>query len=328
MRESDFPYINLVFFLNRPVRVIIIEGSSLVKRTILSIAIPVFLTIGFSSEAWAQEKPAADQSPRFTIAPEFHFWQDLHEFFNQKDSAFFYRYLLEWNSGAELAFFSWKNRFFFFGEVEAAVGLGRWPNKAILFNPKEIDIGLGPMFEYRFEPVNVALGLDHHCFHQIDRDPAAGSDTQQVMYWNKFCLSASSPNFRKNEFRLRLNHDGPLTLSKRLAWNANIYYSMHEFFGMDTSIVSWNQPYAVDVTGKVRFAVYRFKGIACILNATTGAYFTRTNTTLWNQQLCAELMATRGAFGLSLFVNWIVVDQLPPRQNKDRLVEVGLNCFN
>jgi hypothetical protein len=239
--------------------------------------------------------------------------------------------LLEWNSGAELAFFSWKKRFFFWGEVEASVGLGRWPDKAIFFNPKEIDIGLGPMFEYRFTPVNLALGLDHHCFHHIDKDPQDSewaSDTFQVMYWNKFCLGVSSPNFRKNEFRQSLKPDAPLTLQNRFAWNANIYYSLHDFFGMDTSIISWNQPYAVDCTGEVRCAVYKFKGIAFVLNAKTGAYFTRSNTTLWNQQLCAELMATQGVFGLSLFVNWVVVDQLPPRQNKDRLMAYGLDCFN
>jgi hypothetical protein len=298
------------------------------KKEILKLIIPLFFASGILFASASQEKPATVQSPRFAFAPEFHSSQDLHEFFNQKSPAFKDRYLLEWNSSGEVAFFSYNDRFFFFVEMAAAVGLGKWPDKPILFDPREIDIGLGPMFEYRFAPVNIALGLDHHCFHQIDSDPAAGSDTQQVMYWNKFCLSASSPNFRKNEYRLSLRTDVPLTLGRRFAWNAGIYYSLHDFFGMDTSIISWNQPYAVDLAGQVRFAVYRFKGIACILNATTGAYFTRMNTTLWNQQLCAELMATQGAFGLSLFVNWVVVDQLPPRQNKDRLVAVGINGFN
>jgi hypothetical protein len=293
-----------------------------------SFIIPLLLSIGCFSIVAAQEKPPA-QSTRFAVAPEFHFWQDLHEYFNQKNSMFETRYLLGWNSGAELAFFSWNNRFFFFGEMTAEVGLGKWPDKPILFDPREIDIGLGPMFEYRFASMNMALGLDHHCFHQIDSDPSADtSEAQKVMYWNKFCLSASSPNFRKNEFRLSLRNDEPLTLKKRLAWNANIYYSMHDFFGADTSVISWNQPYAVDLTGEVRFAAYRYKGIACVLDAKTGAYFTRANKTLWNQQLCVELMTTGGVFGLGLFVNWIVVDQLPPRQNKDRLIAVGIDGYN
>ena len=105
-------------------------------------------------------------------------------------------------------------------------------------------------------------------------------------------------------------------MENRFAWNANLFYSVHDFFGVDTSIVSWNQPYAVDLTGQVRFAVYRYKSVVAVLNGNTGAYFTRTNTTLWNQQLGVELLATQGVFGLGLFVNWIVVDQLPPRQKR------------
>jgi len=281
----------------------------------------------FITETPSQEK-TADPSPRFAFAPEFHFWQDLHEFFNQKDTTFENRYFLGWNSGAEIAFFSYGNRFFCFLDMEATVGLGKWveADKPILFDPREVDIGLGPMFEYRFLPVYVGLGLDHHCFHQIDRPQ------WETMYWNKFCLSAASPNFRKNDFRLALNNDAPLSMKTRFAWDASLFYSVHDFFGSDTSVLSWNQPYLVDLAGQVRFAVYRFKGIVCALNAFTGAYFTRRNATawspLWNQQLGAELLATQGKFGLSLFVNWIVIDQRPIRQNKDRLIPVGITGFN
>jgi hypothetical protein len=297
---------------------------------LFSFIIPLFLAFGNFTLVSGQVQPSEKQSPRFAFAPEFHFLQDLHTFFLQKDTTFKNRYFLEWKSGAELAFFSINDRFFFFIEMDATVGLGRWPDKPILFNPREIDIGLGPLFEYRFVPVNLILGLDHHCFHQIDSDPAAGgvSDAQKVMYWNKFCLGAASPNFRKNEYRLSLRQDVPLTLKRRFAWNANIFYSMHEFFGMDTSVVSWNQPYAVDLTGEVRFAAYSYKGFVAVLNGKTGAYFTRANTTLWNQQLGVELLATQGIFGLSLFVNWVVVDQLPPRQKKDGLMLAGITGFH
>jgi hypothetical protein len=300
------------------------------NRRLISFIIPLFLAIGNHANVSCQEHSAEKQSPGFAFAPEFHFWQDLHSFYNQKDSAFKNRYFLEWNSGAEVAFFSYKNRFFLFLDMTVTVGLGKWPDRPILFDPREVDVGFGPMLEYRFSPVNIGLGLDHHCFHQIDNNPEESGtpEDRKIMYWNKFNLSVSSPNFRKNEFRLSLKSDDPLTLKRRFAWNASIFYSMHDFFGMDTSVVSWNQPYAVDLIGEVRFAVYRFKGIAAVLNAKTGAYITRTNSTLWNQQLGAELMATKGMFGLSLFVNWVVVDQLPPRQNKDRLIALGINGFN
>lgn len=268
--------------------------------------------------------PAGDsKSKGLSFAPEFHFDEDLHMFFNQ-DSVFRQRYFIEWNSSAELAFLSYDNRFFFFGEMEATVGLGRWPNKAILFDPNQMDIGFGPLFEYRFAPVNLDVGLDHHCFHEID---TLDSGLLGPVYWNKVALNASSPQFRPGAFKEAIAEGSDLSWKTRLAWQAGIAYTLHDFFGVDTSIVGWNQTYMVDLTGEVKCAVYRFKGIAAIADAKTGAYITRTNQTLWNQQLRAELLATQGKFGLDLFVNWVVVDQLPPRQNKDKLVAVGIDGF-
>ena len=260
-------------------------------------------------------------SAGFKFAPEFHFNEDLHLFFNQKDSIFQRRYLMEWNSSAELAFFSFRDRFFFFGEMEATLGLGKWPNKAILFDPNNIDIGFGPMLEYRFAPVNISLGLDHHCFHGID------TLDYEPVYWNKVTLGASSPQFRHEAFRQAIAGETPLSWDRRIAWQAGIEYSLHSFFGLDTSVVSWNLPYVFDVNGEVRCAVARFRWIAAVLDAKTGAYLTRANQTKWNQQLCAELLATQGLFGLDLFVNWVVVDQVQWRGNKDSLVALGIDGF-
>jgi|WetSurMetagenome_2_1015567.scaffolds.fasta_scaffold00008_145 hypothetical protein len=256
----------------------------------------------------------------FKFAPEFHFFEDLHVFFHQKEE-FKNRYFIEWYNSAELAFFSCRDRFFFFGEMESTVGLGKWPDKAILFDPRDIDLGFGPMFEYRFAPVNVSLGLDHHCFHGIDT-----LDFEPV-YWNKISVLVSSKQFRPEAFREALAGQGTLSWNRRISWQAGAAYSLHDFFGFDTSVVSWNQPYLVDLTGEARCAVARFKGIAVIVGARTGAYFTRTHTTLWNQQFYAQLLATQGLFGLDIFVNWVALDQLPPRQNKDGLVSLGINGF-
>ncbi len=268
--------------------------------------------------AWSNQ-PATDQGIAF--APEYHFDEDLHLFYNQQTPAFKLRYFLEWNSSAELAFLSYGKRFFFFGEMEAAVDLGRWADKAIFFDPNQMDIGFGPLFEYRFDPITLGLGLDHHCFHEID------TVTLGQVYWNKVTLSASSPQFRPGAFVEAIGEKHELSWKNRLAWQAGFGYTLHDFFGVDTSIIGWNQPYLIDLTGDVRCAVYRLKGIAAVLSGHTGAYYTRTNQTLWNEQVRAELLATTGTFGLDLFVNWTALDQLPPRQNKDKLVAVGLDGF-
>jgi hypothetical protein len=281
-----------------------------------------FILMIFSGPALAaSDSFSGNKKSGFRLAPEFHMNEDLHTFFLQKDFEFRQRYFLEWISGAELAFFSMNDRLFFFGEMAMTMGLGKWETKAILFDPREVDAGFGPLVEYRFPPVNVSLGLDHHCFHEID------TLYLTPVYWNKLYLSAASKNFRPGDYKTSLMALSPLTWGNRISWQASLGYYFHELFGMDTSIISWNNDHAVDIIGEVHFAAYRWRGFFGVVGAKTGAYLTRTNGTLWRQEAGAEIMATQGKFGLSLFVNWIMLDQLQKRLNRDKLLVVGIRGF-
>lgn len=270
----------------------------------------------------ADDSFSVKKPPGFQLAPEFHFNEDLHTFFLQKDTVFRNRYFVEWISGAELAFFSVNNRFFFFGEMAMTMGLGRWATKAILFDPRLIDAGFGPMVEYRFAPVNIALGLDHHCFHEID------TLDMIPVYWNRLYFSAASPNFRAGPYRSALAEPVPLTWKNRLAWQATLGYYFHELFGMDTSIISWYNDRALDIIAEAQCAVYRWRGFTGVLSAKTSVYLTRTQGVWWKQEAGAEIMATQGRFGLSLFADWVIVDdQRQERLNRDKLLLVGIKGF-
>jgi hypothetical protein len=257
----------------------------------------------------------------FVLAPEFHINEDLHLFFLQKSHEFKERYFIEWTSGAELAFFSVNNRLFFFVEMALTVGLGRWFDKPILFDPREVDAGFGPQLEYRFSTVNIALGLDHHCFHEID------TLNLTPVYWNRLCLNAASKNFRPGDFTRSANTATPLTWKNRMAWQASLGYYFHEVFGMDTSIVSWNNDHDIDVIAEMRCIAYRFNGFAGVVSAKTGAYLTKTRGVLWKQEAGAEVMSIQGKFGFTIFANWVIVDQLQVRLNKDQLLLVGIKAF-
>jgi hypothetical protein len=270
---------------------------------------------------FAGDSLSAKKSPQWKFAPEFHFNEDLHTFFLQKDSTFKNRFFVEWISGAELAFFSVNDRFFFFGEMALTIGLGRWEHKAILFDPREVDAGFGPLVEYRFAPVNISLGLDHHCFHEIDMMELT------PVYWNRLYLSAASPNFRPGPYRSGLADPALLTWKNRLAWQATLGYYAHELFGMDTSIISWNNDHALDIICEARCTAFRWNGFAGVVSAKTGAYLTRTQGVWWKQEAGAEIIATQGKFGFSLFANWIIVDQLQKRLNRDKLFVVGIKGF-
>jgi hypothetical protein len=289
--------------------------------SLMSCVVMIILSAALCCAASAGDSLSARKSPGFQLAPEFHFNEDLHTFFLQKDANFRERYFVEWISGAELAFFSINDRFFFFGEMALTIGLGKWENKAILFDPREVDAGFGPLVEYRFAPVNISLGLDHHCFHEID------TLDMTPVYWNKLYLGAASPNFRPGPYRSALSDPAPLTWKNRLAWQATLGYYVHELFGMDTSIIAWNQDYAADIIAEARYAAFRWNGFTGIVSAKTGAYLTRTSGVKWKQEAGAEIMATQGRFGLSLFVNWVMLDQLQKRLNRDKLLVVGIKGF-
>jgi hypothetical protein len=277
-----------------------------------------FLAAALCCTAFAGDSLSTKKPPDWRLAPEFHFNEDLHMFFLQKKKEFRQRYFIEWINAAELGFFSVNDRFFFFGEMALTIGLGKWDTKVILFDPREVDAGFGPLVEYRFAPVYVSLGLDHHCFHEIDT-----LDLTPV-YWNRLYLNAASPNFRYGPYKEAFSDKRPLTWNNRLAWQASVGYYFHELFGMDTSIISWNNEHALDIICEARCAVYRWHGFAGVLSAKTGAYLTRTQGVWWKQEAGAEIMAAQGRFGLSLFANWVIVDQLQERLNRDKLLVVGI----
>jgi hypothetical protein len=297
-----------------------IKGQKKLHRLMIAVTV-LILSAALCCTAFAGDSLSAKKSPDWRFAPEFHFNEDLHTFFLQKNDTLKERYFVEWISSAELAFFSVNNRFFFFGEMALTMGLGRWAHKAILFDPNLMDAGFGPQFEYRFTPADISLGLDHHCFHEID--------TLGLMpvYWNRLYLSAASPNFRPGPYMSTLTDQKPLAWNNRLAWQASLGYYFHELFGMDTSIISWNNEHALDIICETRCAAFRWNGFSGIVSAKTGAYLTRTHGVWWKQEAGAEIMATQGKFGLSLFANWVIVDQLQPRLNRDKLLIVGIRGF-
>lgn len=260
------------------------------------------------------------------IAPESHFYQDIHLFANAKNADMAKRYFLEWTSTGEVAFFS-VNKFFLFCEMGFDVGLGT-QGGIMIFDPRDMDVALGLLGEYRLPTVNLWLSIDHRCFHQIDSIPIEGSPIED-MYWNKVTLAASSPQFRPGDFRKAISVDRPLSLKEKFAYQVSMSYYVHDLFGwLNPSALSWNVKYALDITCQERYVAARYKGMALVLNSSTGVYFSRNNDVWWNQQLGAAIVSTKGTFGLSFFFNWYVVDQLEIRQNRDRLMLYGINGYN
>ena len=132
-----------------------------------------------------REGEVGASAPSFEFAPQYYFDETLLEFFHPKNAFFKERYFLENRLSLDAAFFSFAHKYYFFGNILLNFDLGR-QSGAILLDPREVDMGFGPIFEYRLDHHRVVLqaGLDHHCFHQIDRNE------WNTLYWNKFFIGA------------------------------------------------------------------------------------------------------------------------------------------
>jgi hypothetical protein len=258
---------------------------------------------------------------RLVYGPEYYFNETFLRFFNPKNDSFQNRYFLENSLALEAAFLSLDRRWFFLFNVVVNFDMGRQAG-AILLDPRETDMGFGPTFEYRQKQLIIQASLDHHCFHQIDREE------WNTLYWNKLFICAASPNLREGAYREFLRRPGEAGWDRRLSWQAGYGYFVHEFFGLlDTSALSWGNAYIHELVFSARWAFLRGPWHLLFATGQSRARVDRAGRWLWTESLGCELAALKGDFGFSLFVNWIVADRSIKRENRDRLVEAGFRVY-
>jgi hypothetical protein len=114
----------------------------------------------------------------FEYLPEYHFDFDLTTFFFHKSKYFKTRYFLENNTNLEFVLLSFRKNIYSILNVQFQNGMGQTPGN-IVFDPMDINFGFSPILELRLKSVNVQIGIDHHCFHEIDKKDFA------TVYYNK-----------------------------------------------------------------------------------------------------------------------------------------------
>jgi hypothetical protein len=255
------------------------------------------------------------------FAPEHHFSEHLLEYFNYLHHDYSQRYFLENKTYLEAAFFSIGPRFYCFGEVSVNIGMGR-QSGVIVLDPRDVDEGFGPKLEYRLPTYIIQLGLDHHCFHQIDREE------WNTLYWNKVFASLGSANMRDGEFKSFLHQSPAPSWRQRISWQLEYGYFVHEFFGtLDTSALSWGNSYIHEFETACRFAPIICKGYAGVASWHNKVRIDRAGHWMWTEDIQAEAEVLHGTYGLSVFYDWFFLDQSIPRENRDRLMEAGIRIF-
>jgi len=268
----------------------------------------------------------------FDFLPQYHLTTDIFMFFNHKDSVFRQRYYLETNTNLELELLAFRDIVYSVWCFEFQTGMGQTPGN-VVFDPMDINFGIVPAFEVRLQPLNIQAGLNHHCYHEIDRKDFP------TVYLNKLFVAAGSKNMRLSDYFALLNQKDGWTVRNRISWYAAWSYYMRKFFGLvsETSINGINKN-LLDVTIDARYAFYQRRSWILNLHAITAIGYWKSlqsepqdDGAYWRLDLGLESNFRRGGKGGMIFLN-VTLDDLPkyqgyPRFSKDRLLQLGVRFF-
>jgi hypothetical protein len=274
-------------------------------------------------------------SSNFSFLPEYHLEADISVYFLQKYNSepifvqkyYTERYFVENNTKLEFIFLSFKDRLHSTWEFDLHTGMGKTPGN-VVFDPKDINFGIIPAIEYRLHFANIQAGLDHRCFHEIDRKDF------KTVYYNKLMFGATSPNMRQSDYRHNLQDLSTWTIDNRLSWSARCGLYMTDFFGLvSPGKLNGENTRIWDIRVDSRYAFYhRHSWIVNFrLNGTCGydndsTFISEHKGFFWVLEPGIESNFRRGKNGGMFFVTFII-DRLKHYEELPRFSRNGLLNF-
>lgn len=254
-----------------------------------------------------------------TLLPGVEFDSDLRFFAFQKDSIFYDKYLCEVNNRIEISLLRIRENSSLIFRSEQKANMGHSVS-GLIFAPQEIAFSLTPFYEYRLKELFFQAGLDHRCFHEIDRDK------KPTIFWNMLFMGVGSKNYRIQSFSDLINEKKSLNLHNRFSWYFVWGYYVREFFGIIepkkimTDIPDYNHEFKLFY----RYALLMWK--KNILNITGTTMFDKSakRTVCW-QEIGIEINGRFDSFGGSAFLNYILDNGR--FDSKDQLLEIGVRLY-
>ncbi len=261
-------------------------------------------------------------SEQFDFLSEYYFEQDIRWFLNHKNEEFQKSYLLEATTSIEAMLISFREQLFFGAFYSNHLGMGK-QYRDIVFDPDDVNYAINPFLEFRYKGHIFQTGLDHRCFHQIDRN------TRKTPYWNQGFIQVASDNYRHRSFNQSVLQDNDHNPLKRLSWNFYAGYFITDFFGtVNPIILSGGHGWTSTIQVRARYAFFSSK--SWILSASHAMQFfaDTTGTGYWSGQLSVMADLTRYQHGLSFFANYNYdFPRDMPIYSKDQLIELGMNFW-
>jgi hypothetical protein len=299
----------------------------------------LLIVTGLVSQSTVHARAHEDSScNRFQFLSGYHVDAELRYFSFYKSVYYKEHYFLENTAHIEFALVSYNDKIVWTWAFMMKNGMGQTPG-LIVFDPIDIGYGIIPLVEYRGSSLNFQFGIDHFCFHQIDRQELP------TVYYNNPYLGIGSKNMRLYDYWTNLLDKQEWTYFNRWSWYVRSGYYVRDFFGLiHPGKLNGVNPYVFDLTGEFRYCFWRHAG--WIFNARTVSllgYHTDVPDNpagegiALKQEVNLEASCRRGAKGSMLFMAF-ALDHLPlypskytdervPRFSYDRLLQIGLKFF-
>jgi hypothetical protein len=270
----------------------------------------------------------------FLFFPEYYLQTDLGGFTLQKDVYFRQQRLAEWNTSTSFVLVSvFKNRLQSVWDIDFLVGMGNIPGD-IVFTILNASFGVDPSIKINLNPFDIVTGLDHRCFHRVDRSDYG------IVYWNRVFLEARSNNWRINEYWPPLGIDRAWIRKNRLSYRFGAGYYVKEFFGLVQPMkIDGNNNRFGEAYTDSRYALYQRRSwVVVATDASKVGLFSSTGNVsdglkpYWQLEMGFEAYFCRGKRG-ALFYSKYILDHLPridgmPDLSKDRLLQFGIRFFS
>ena len=255
---------------------------------------------------------------RFGFLTEYYFDQDARTFSNHKNDELFEIHMMAAETNFEVIFLSYED-FLHFSIMYSYYFGGGQQDRVMAFDPRLSNYAIIPVVELRHKDIFYQIGLDHRCFHQIDREP------EIVPYWNQVYAKALSGNYRYQQMQKNYIGNGRDGYLDRLKWSAWAGYFMKKFGGMNPTLVSGNHPWDATLGVSAGYSFYKTKSWMFSGRNNLVAFIDTTGKFYWTglAGVDADLYTRRLSFGIFIDYNYEFPRELP-WISRDQLFEWGV----
>jgi hypothetical protein len=291
---------------------------------VVSRAFALGLVVFFSSVT-ASRPPAPpsveENESQYRFLPSYHFELDVGIFGLRTTEFTRRRRLVRSISKLEYVFFSFRDRLYSVWGFDVEYGMGKTPGD-VVFDPMDLSFAIDPAIELRLPGLNVQAGLDHRCFHEIDRDDFP------TVYWNSPFVALGTENMRLREYWRRLTRPEGWTRGNRFSAHVRWNTYLRRFFGLvSPHKLNGENDRLHEVGSQFRYAIYRRRSWIVLISESflAGVHRPRQNTNeaYWRSDIGIECCFRRGTQGAMLYCNY-TLDDMPWHEGKPRFSDNGL----